>query len=81
MDESGLVFNNLAAFVFGWVRLGCGLGAILGGGINVPTLVLAGWFDRIGIPRCSVQFKTFTPQAQFVMFEKSGHLSFLEEPE
>ena len=51
------------------------------GGITVPTLVLAGRFDRVGIPRYSVQFKTFMPQAQFVMFEKSGHLPFLEEPE
>ena len=50
-------------------------------GIPVPTLVLAGRFDRVGIPRYSVQFKTFMPQAQFVMFEKSGHLPFLEEPE
>ena len=50
-------------------------------GIQVPTLVLAGRFDRVGIPRYSVQFKTFMPQAQFVMFEKSGHLPFLEEPE
>lgn len=49
--------------------------------IQVPTLVLAGRFDRVGIPRYSVQFKTFMPQAQFVMFEKSGHLPFLEEPE
>jgi proline iminopeptidase len=50
-------------------------------GIEVPTLVLAGRFDRIGIPRYEVQFKTFMPQAQFVMFEKSGHMPFLEEPE
>jgi proline iminopeptidase len=50
-------------------------------GIQVPTLVLAGRFDRVGIPRYSVQFRTFMPRAQFVMFEKSGHLPFLEEPE
>jgi proline iminopeptidase len=50
-------------------------------GIKVPTLVLAGRFDRVGIPRYSVQFRTFMPQAQFVMFEKSGHLPFVEEPE
>lgn len=49
--------------------------------IQVPALVLAGRFDRVGIPRYSVQFKTFMPQAQFVMFEKSGHMPFLEEPE
>jgi proline iminopeptidase len=49
--------------------------------IRIPTLVLAGRFDRVGIPRYTVQFKTYMPQAQFVMFEKSGHLPFLEEPE
>ena len=49
-------------------------------GIQVPTLVLAGRFDRVGIPRYSVKIKTFMPQAQFVMFEKSGHMPFLEEP-
>ena len=38
-------------------------------------------FDRVGIPRYSVQFKTFMPRARFVLFEKSGHLSFIEEPE
>jgi proline iminopeptidase len=50
-------------------------------GIQVPALVLAGRFDRVGIPRYSVQFRTFMPKAQFVMFEKSGHMPFLEEPE
>jgi proline iminopeptidase len=50
-------------------------------GIQVPALILAGRFDRVGIPRYSVQFKTFMPQARFVMFEKSGHMPFLEEPE
>jgi proline iminopeptidase len=50
-------------------------------GIQVPTLVLAGRFDRVAIPRFSVQFRTFMPQAQFVLFEKSGHLPFVEEPE
>jgi len=49
--------------------------------IQVPTLVLAGRFDRVGIPRYEVQFKTLMPQARFVMFEKSGHMPFLEESE
>jgi len=28
-----------------------------------------------------VQYKTFMPQAQFVMFEQSGHNPYLEESE
>ena len=50
-------------------------------GIQVPALVLAGRFDRVAIPRYSMQFRTFMPQALSVMFEKSGHLPFVEEPE
>lgn len=50
-------------------------------GIAVPALVLAGRFDRVAIPRYSLQYRTLMPQAEFVMFEKSGHLPFVEEPE
>jgi proline iminopeptidase len=49
--------------------------------IEVPTLVLAGRFDRVAIPRYTMQFKTLMPRAQFVLFEKSGHEPFIEEPE
>jgi proline iminopeptidase len=49
--------------------------------ITVPTLVLAGRFDRVAIPRFAVQFKTLMPRAQFVLFERSGHEPFIEEPE
>jgi proline iminopeptidase len=49
--------------------------------IGVPTLVLAGRFDRVAIPRFAVQFKTLMPRAQFVLFERSGHEPFIEEPE
>jgi proline iminopeptidase len=49
--------------------------------IQVPTLVLAGRFDRVALPRYAMEFKTYMPRARFVMFEKSGHLPFLEEPE
>jgi proline iminopeptidase len=49
--------------------------------IQVPTLVLAGRFDRVALPRYALEFKTYMPRARFVMFEKSGHLPFLEEPE
>jgi proline iminopeptidase len=49
--------------------------------IRIPTLVLAGRFDRVAIPRYSVQYRTLMPQAEFVMFEQSGHQPFIEEPE
>ncbi len=49
--------------------------------IRVPTLILAGRFDRVSIPRYSIQYRTFMPQAEFVMFEASGHGPFVEEPE
>jgi proline iminopeptidase len=49
--------------------------------IKAPTLIIAGRFDRISIPKYSVQFKKFMPQAKFIMFEKSGHYPFIEEPE
>jgi proline iminopeptidase len=50
-------------------------------GLRMPVLIVAGRFDRILIPRFQLQFKTFAPDAQFVMFEKSGHFPFIEEPE
>jgi proline iminopeptidase len=49
--------------------------------IMVPTIIIAGRFDRVAIPKYSIQFKTFMPQAKFIMFEKSGHYPFIEEPE
>jgi len=49
--------------------------------IGVPTLVLAGRFDRVAIPRYAIQFKSLMPRAKFVLFEYSGHEPFIEEPE
>jgi len=49
--------------------------------LKPPTLVLAGRYDRVCFPKYSVQFKKYAPQAQFVMFEQSGHFPFIEEPE
>lgn len=48
--------------------------------LTMPTLVLTGRFDRVATPRLAIQFKQFIPQATFVMFERSGHNPFLEEP-
>lgn len=33
------------------------------------------------IPRYSLQYRTLMPQAEFVMFERSGHFPFIEESE
>ena len=49
--------------------------------LHMPMLILSGRFDRGMLPRYAVQFKTYAPKAQFVMFEKSGHFPFIEEPE
>jgi proline iminopeptidase len=48
--------------------------------LKMPTLILAGRFDRVTLPRFSIQFKQYAPQAEFVMFEKSGHNPYVEEP-
>jgi proline iminopeptidase len=49
--------------------------------IKIPTLIIAGRWDRTAIPRFTTQYKELMPQASFVIFEKSGHLPFIEEPE
>lgn len=49
--------------------------------LKMPVLILQGRFDRISIPRFAVKYKTYAPQAEFVMFEKSGHNPYLEEHE
>ena len=49
--------------------------------LRMPVLVLAGRFDRVVLPRYSEQFKAYIPAARFHMFEKSGHMPFVEETE
>ena len=49
--------------------------------IKAKTLVIAGRYDGVSTPEFAVQYKTFMPQAQFEMFEQSGHNPYLEEPE
>ncbi|HNR66615.1 MAG TPA: alpha/beta fold hydrolase [bacterium] len=49
--------------------------------LAMPTLILASRFDRVCLPRFSVQFKQYAPQAQFVMFETAGHFTFVEDPD
>jgi len=49
--------------------------------LKMPVLIVAGRYDRVAVPWMQVQYKKYCPQAQFVMFEKSGHNPPLEEPE
>ncbi|MFV0237738.1 MAG: alpha/beta fold hydrolase [Flavobacteriales bacterium] len=48
--------------------------------LTIPTLIIAGRYDGVSTPEYALQYKQFMPQAQFVMFEKSGHNPYLEEP-
>jgi len=49
--------------------------------VKAKTLVVAGRYDGVSTPEFAIQYKNFMPQAEFVMFEKSGHNPYLEEPE
>ena len=48
--------------------------------LKMPILIIGGRFDRVAVPRMMVKYKTYCPQAQFVMFERSGHNPQVEEP-
>ena len=48
--------------------------------LTIPTLIVAGRYDGVSTPEYNVQYKVFMPQAQFEMFERSGHNPYLEEP-
>lgn len=48
---------------------------------KIPLLIIEGRYDRVALPRFSIKFKDYAPQAEFVMFEKSGHNPYLEEKE
>jgi proline iminopeptidase len=47
--------------------------------LRIPTLVLAGRFDRFFLPRDAMEFRALMPHAEFVLFERSGHSPFIEE--
>ncbi len=49
--------------------------------LKMPILIVAGRYDRVAVPWMQVQYKKFCPQAEFVIFEKSGHNPQVEEPE
>ena len=48
--------------------------------LKMPVLIIAGRYDRVAVPWMQVKYKEYCPQAQFVMFEKSGHNPQVEEP-
>jgi proline iminopeptidase len=48
--------------------------------LKMPILIYGGRYDRVAVPRMMVEFKLYCPQAEFVMFEKSGHNPQVEEP-
>jgi len=49
--------------------------------LKMPVLIETGRFDRVAVPWMAIKFKEYCPQAEFVMFEKSGHNPQVEEPE
>lgn len=49
--------------------------------LKMPILIVTGRYDRVAVPWMAVKYKEYCPQAQFVMFEKSGHNPQVEEPE
>jgi proline iminopeptidase len=49
--------------------------------LQMPVLIVTGRFDRVAVPWMAIKFKEYCPQAEFVIFEKSGHNPQVEEPD
>ena len=49
--------------------------------LKMPILIITGRYDRVAVPWMMVKYKEYCPQAEFVMFEYSGHQPQVEEPE
>jgi len=49
--------------------------------LSMPTLILAGRYDRALYPAHQIEFARYAPQARFVWMERSGTFSHIEEPE
>ncbi|MDI1317262.1 alpha/beta hydrolase [Flavobacterium sp.] len=47
--------------------------------LKMPILIYGGRYDRVAVPSMMVKYKAYCPQAQFVMFELSGHNPQIEE--
>jgi len=50
-------------------------------GITAPTLVVCGRFDINVAPSTAYKIHKAIPNSRYVVFEKSGHLPFFEEPD
>jgi proline iminopeptidase len=50
-------------------------------GFTMPTMVVTGRFDINVAPSTAWKIHKAIPNSRFVVFEKSGHLPFFEEPE
>ena len=50
------------------------------GQIKIPVLITCGRYDELG-PACANTLQTGIPNAEMVVFEKSAHVSHIEEPE
>jgi proline iminopeptidase len=48
-------------------------------GVTVPTLVLAAQYDWVTPPTQSEQIRQALPDSEYVLFENSGHMPFIEE--
>ncbi len=48
--------------------------------LKMPILIYGGRYDRVAVPRMMVEYKLYCPQAEFYMFEESGHNPQVEEP-
>jgi proline iminopeptidase len=48
--------------------------------LKMPVLIIGGRYDRVAVPWMMVKFRQYCPQAEFVMFEHSGHNPQVEEP-
>ena len=48
--------------------------------LTMPVLVIGGRYDRVAVPSMMIKYKEYCPQAEYVMFENSGHNPQVEQP-
>ncbi len=48
--------------------------------LRIPTLVISGRFDANVAPLTSMRTSKLIPGAQFRIFDRSGHMPFIERP-
>ncbi len=48
--------------------------------LAMPVLIYGGRYDKVAVPEMMIKFRQYCPQAQFIIFEKSGHNPQVEEP-